>query len=78
MSLQKLITSTVTQALDGTTDEELLTMIRMASQELDDILEIFDSEFVNELKQDIKEISTTVIEADGKLRDMASNQIGSE
>ena len=67
MNLQPLIISTVVQALDGTTEEELLKMIRMTSNELDDILEVFDSE-----------VPTAIIESNGQLRDLASNQVGAE
>src|SRR5262245_39831387 len=51
MPLQPIITSTVAQALDGTTDNDLLDVIRKASGELDDILETFDTNFVKELLQ---------------------------
>ena len=43
MSLQPLVLSTVAQALDGTTDDQLLKMIRMAFDELGQILVTFEN-----------------------------------
>src|SRR5262252_5250997 len=48
MPMQPIIVSTVGQALDGTTDNDLLDVIRKASIELDDILEVFDNKFADE------------------------------
>ena len=42
MPMQPIIVSTVGQALDGTTDNDLLDVIRKASIELNDILVFFD------------------------------------
>lgn len=70
MPLQPIITSTVDQALDGTTDADLLDVIRKASDELIDILELFDGEL------GIKELRELI--GNGELRDLASNQIGTE
>ena len=66
------------QALDGTTDSDLLDVIRKASNELDDILEMFDTDFIQELVTAIQEQPIKVITRDGELRDLASNQIGAE
>jgi len=60
----------VDQALDGTTDADLLDVIRKASDELIDILELFDGEL------GIKELRELI--GNGELRDLASNQIGTE
>ncbi len=78
MPLQPIIVSTVDQALDGTTDDDLLDVIRKASNELDDILEMFDSKFIDELKEAITEQATKVILQNGELRDLASNQVRAE
>ena len=64
MPIQKLITSTVAQALDGTTDKDLLEVIHKASNELLDVIEMFDNEIVDEIKAMI---------SNGELRDLASN-----
>jgi len=64
--------------LDGTTDSDLLDVIRKASNELDDILEMFDTDFIQELVTAIQEQPIKVITRDGELRDLASNQVGSE
>ena len=61
MPIQKVITSTVAQALDGITDDELLNIIRKASDELMDTLETFDKDVMTEVKSLI--IGNTVIEA---------------
>ena len=53
MPIQKLITSTVAQALDGITDVDLLDVIRKASGELDDILITFDKKMIEEIKNEI-------------------------
>jgi len=71
----------VDQALDGTTDNDLLDVIRKASGELTEILENFDDEFCNdkELLVNPIEIQPSLpITQNGELRDMASNQVGAE
>lgn len=67
MPLQPIIVSTVGQALDGTTDNDLLDVIRKTSIELQEILNRFDQTLLQlEIMQD------------GKLCDMAGNQVRPE